>query len=153
VLLVSLEIPEAAARAATSWCADHGVRVLLNPAPTRPWAHELLDAATWITPNEHELQALGGVTVGGRAIVVETRGADGAVIHVERRVTVAAPKVDAVDTTGAGDCFNGVLAAALAEGLALEPAVRRAVEAASTSVTTPGARDGMPRRAGPAMPI
>jgi len=146
LLLVSLEIPRETAIAAALWCADHHVRVLLNPAPLRPWAHELLDAATWVTPNEHELASLGGVAVGGRATVVETRGADGAVIHLDSPVEVAAPQVDAVDTTGAGDCFNGVLAATLAEQTQLEPAVRRAVAAAARSVTAVGARTGMPRR-------
>ncbi|HEX6130733.1 MAG TPA: ribokinase [Actinomycetota bacterium] len=145
VLLVSLEIPEDTARAAADWCAGHDVRVLLNPAPMRPWARELLDAATWVTPNEHELAALGGAG-GLPSIVVETRGGAGAVIHGDPPTAIAPPPVDAVDTTGAGDCFNGVLAAALAEGLELEQAVRRAVDAAAMSVTSPGARAGMPRR-------
>jgi ribokinase len=60
---------------------------------------------------------------------------------------VSAPRVEAVDTTGAGDCFNGVFAAGLLEGLALELAVRRAVVAAAVSTTKPGAREGMPARA------
>ncbi|HSL12408.1 MAG TPA: ribokinase [Actinomycetota bacterium] len=146
VLLLSLEIPRETARAAVLWCADHPVRVLLNPAPMRPWAHELVRGATWVTPNEHELAAMGAVADDGPARIVETRGADGAVIHGDPTIVVPAPAVDAVDTTGAGDCFNGVLATALAEGLALEDATRRAVAAASTSVTAPGARGGMPHR-------
>jgi ribokinase len=144
VLLMSLEIPEQAARAAARWCSDHDVPVLLNPAPIRTWSHEVLALATWATPNELELAALGAASTG--ATIVETRGADGAVIHADLPVHVAAPAVDAVDTTGAGDCFNGVLAAGLAEGLGLEDATRRAVAAAARSVTAPGARNGMPRR-------
>ena len=147
ILLLSLEIPQETAHAAALWCADHPVRVLLNPAPMRPWAHELVRAATWVTPNEHELAAMGGLAETGRAAIVETRGAEGALIHGDPEVAVAAPAVEVVDTTGAGDCFNGVLAAALAGGLALEAAVRHAVAAATISVTSPGARDGMPRRA------
>jgi ribokinase len=103
-------------------------------------------SATWVTPNEHELSAMRDVAESGRATTVETRGAEGAVIHTDRPITIPAPAVDAVDTTGAGDCFNGVLATALAEGLSLEDAARRAVAAASRSVTVPGARGGMPRR-------
>jgi ribokinase len=146
VLLVSLEIPEATAKAATSWCADHDVRVVLNPAPIRPWARELLAHSAWVTPNEHELEALRGAIVDASPIVIETRGEAGAIVHTEPPVEVAAPAVRAIDATGAGDCFNGVLASALAEGLELEPAVRRAVVAAARSVTSPGARNGMPRR-------
>jgi ribokinase len=144
VLLMSLEIPREAARAAARWCSDHDVPVLLNPAPMRNWAHEVLALATWATPNEHELAALGAASTS--ATIVETRGAEGAVIHADPPVSVSAPAVDAVDTTGAGDCFNGVLAAALAEGLQLDDATRRAVFAAARSVTAPGARNGMPGR-------
>ena len=147
ILLVSLEIPRETAVAATLWCVDHDVRVLLNPAPMRSWSHELLASATWVTPNEHELAALGGVIVEGPALVMETRGEEGAIIHSDPPITVAAPAVHPVDATGAGDCFNGVLAAALVDGLELEQAVRRAVSAAAISVTSSGARDGMPRRA------
>jgi ribokinase len=146
VLLVSLEIPRETAIAAAQWCGDHDVRVLLNPAPMRPWTHELLVTATWATPNEHELAALGSAIAEATALVIETRGEEGAIIHTDPPVAIAAPAVRAVDATGAGDCFNGVLAAALAEGLELEAATRRAVGAATMSVTTPGARNGMPRR-------
>jgi ribokinase len=147
VFLVSLEIPEATALAAVRWCADHDVHVVLNPAPIRPWAHELLGASTYVTPNEHELAALGGaLNVSSSLVVVETLGATGAVIRRVPPTEIAAPHVQAVDTTGAGDCFNGVFAAALAEGLGLGDAVVRAVGAATVSVTARGARNGMPLR-------
>jgi ribokinase len=146
ILVLSLEIPHETAQAAALWCADHPVRVLLNPAPMRPWTHELVRAATWVTPNEHELAAMGGVAEIGSTTIVETRGAEGAVIHGDPPVVVPAPDVDVRDTTGAGDCFNGVLATAFAEGLALERAVRRAVTAAAMSVTSAGARNGIPHR-------
>jgi len=147
ILLMSLEIPRETALAAARWCADHNVRVLLNPAPIRPWTSELLAYPTWVTPNEHELAALGDAVADTTAIVIETRGEAGAIVHAQPPVEVAAPNVSAIDATGAGDCFNGVLAASLAEGLELEPALRRAVAAAARSVAAPGARDGMPRRA------
>ena len=146
VVLMSLEIPRQTAIAAARWCADHDVRLLLNPAPIRPWTNELLPHSTWVTPNEHELAALGDAIADATAIVIETRGEAGAIVHSESPVEVAAPAVRAIDATGAGDCFNGVLASALAEGLELEPAVRRAVSAAARSVAAPGARNGMPRR-------
>jgi len=146
LVLVSLEIPERTARAAMGWCHDHGVPTVLNPAPVRPWTHDLLSLATYATPNEHELATL-GVMPGG-VTVIETRGREGAVIHQDgKNDPVPAPSVDAVDTTGAGDCINGVLAARLAEGVPLGNAVRDAVVAASISVCVSGAREGMPTAA------
>jgi ribokinase len=79
-------------------------------------------------------------------VVIETRGADGAIIHADGSEHVSAPAVDAVDTTGAGDCFCGVFAACLAESRPLREAVERAVVAAAMSVRVAGAREGMPTR-------
>ena len=144
VVLVSLEVPERTARAALEWAHDHGVTAILNPAPPQPWARDLLGFATYVTPNEHERATLG--TIPGTTVVIETRGHEGAVVHRPdgSRHDVPAPSVDVVDTTGAGDCFNGVLAARLAWGADLSAAVRDAVIAASLSVGTAGAREGMP---------
>ena len=81
------------------------------------------------------------------AIVVETRGAEGVRIHDPAGVEEIPPfPANVVDTTGAGDCFNGVFAAGLLEGRLLREAVRRAVVAAALSVSRAGARDGMPTR-------
>jgi len=93
-----------------------------------------------------ELRDGGGT--GGRAVVV-TRGASGALVVRTDGATleVPAPAVTPLDTTGAGDTFNGALAADLANGLDLAEAVRRAVAAASLSTTRHGARGGMPTRA------
>lgn len=143
VLLVSLEVPEQAVRAALEWSRDRGVSTVLNPAPPHGWARELLALATFLTPNEHERSALGEIP--SEVVVIETRGAVGAVIDRDgARSHVSAPSVSVVDTTGAGDCFNGVLAGRLAEGCALEDAVADAVTAASISVSVAGAREGMP---------
>ena len=144
VLLVSLEVPERAARAAMGWSHDHGVTTVMNPAPPRPWTTDLVALATYVTPNEHEREALGATPPD--VVVIETRGAEGALIHHRDRTQepVPAPTVPVVDTTGAGDCFNGVLAAGLAWGTELSAAVRDAVVAASLSVGTAGAREGMP---------
>ena len=79
---------------------------------------------------------------------METRGAAGVRIHLGGATTdVQGVEVGAVDTTGAGDCFNGVLAAGLLQDLPLDEAVRRAVAAAAASVTVAGARAGIPTRA------
>jgi ribokinase len=145
VVLASLEVSHGAVRAAAAWCSEHQVPFVLNPAPVQPWAVEVAALATYVTPNEHERGALGGLPES--VIVVETRGPDGALIHrdgTEERVP--APGVQTVDTTGAGDCFNGVFAAGLAEGLEVAAAVQRATAAAALSVTKVGAREGMPTR-------
>jgi ribokinase len=144
VLLVSLEVQRQTARAASEWARDHRVITILNPAPPQPWARDLLGLSTYVTPNEHERTELG--VIPGHVVVIETRGAEGAVIHRPDgpEEPVPAPTVPVVDTTGAGDCFNGVLTAGLALGTELIAAVRDAVLAASLSVGTAGAREGMP---------
>jgi ribokinase len=145
VVLASLEVSHGAVRAAAAWCSEHGAPFVLNPAPSQPWAAELAAQADYVTPNEHELEVLGAL--GNGVVVVETRGPEGVVIRRgEDEETVEAPAVEAVDTTGAGDCFNGVFAAGLAEGLDAVHAGRRAAAAAALSVTKVGAREGMPRR-------
>jgi ribokinase len=143
VLLASLEVPERAVRAGLAWSRDHDVMVVLNPAPPHPWARDLTASAAYVTPNEHEREALGQIP--DDVVVIETRGADGAVIHRtgETDEHIPAPVVPVVDTTGAGDCFNGVLAAELASGAELATAVRTAVVAAALSVGVAGAREGM----------
>jgi ribokinase len=144
VLLVSLEVPERTVRTALEWGRDHDVTTVLNPAPPRPWAKDLAALSTYVTPNEHERGALGAIPPD--MVVIETRGADGAVIHHGdgTQEHIPAPPVPVVDTTGAGDCFNGVLVAGLAWDTELGAAVRDAVFAASLSVGTAGAREGMP---------
>jgi ribokinase len=145
VVLASLEVSRGAIEAAADWAQDRAVPLVLNPAPIQPWMAEVAKLAAYVTPNEHEREALGALPDG--VVVVETQGEEGVAIHrgsaVER---VEAPRVEAVDTTGAGDCFNGVFAAGLAEGLEAAAAARRAAAAAALSVTKPGAREGMPTR-------
>jgi ribokinase len=145
LVLVSLEVPERAAVAVGAWCRTNGVPLVLNPAPAKPWARTMLGSATYVTPNQGELPQLGDIPA--EVTVVETRGAGGARIHGDPSEDVPAPRVAVADTTGAGDCFSGVFAASLLEGLDLRGAVARAVTAAAISVTKPGARDGMPTRA------
>jgi ribokinase len=145
-VLASLEVPFEAVAAAAEWCRASGVPFILNPAPAHARVGELLELTSYVTPNEHELSTLGPLPAGVTAI--ETRGADGVAIHGPGGLDhVMAPAVAVVDTTGAGDSFNGVFAAGIVEGIPVRRAVERAVAAAALSVTRPGARDGMPWRA------
>jgi ribokinase len=158
-VLVSTEVADAAAIAAVRAALDAGVPCVLNPAPVTPAARQLLDSGALLTPNRGELTALLGDTdakpVEAQAAefarragttVIATLGADGALIATagSRPQPVPAGAVEARDTTGAGDAFNGVLAARLAGGAPLAEAVRWAVAAASLSVEAAGAREGMP---------
>jgi ribokinase len=158
VLLLQLETPLATVRAAAA--ATRGT-VVLNPAPPQALPDDLLAAVDVLVPNEHELRRLGGVpddapatpealTMMARGLaarsVVVTLGERGAlVVPADGPVLLQAPPpVQAVDTTGAGDCFCGALSSALDRGVELAEAVRYAVTAAALSTTGPGARGALP---------
>ncbi len=157
-LLVSTEIPDAAIAAAVRAGVAAGVRCVLNPAPVVDVVDELLDLGVVLTPNAGEAAAVAGSdgrdpaadarAIAGRtgAPVVVTLGGDGVVVaDPSGDVDHVPPRPATVrDTTGAGDTFNGVLAARLAAGDDLLTAVRTANVAASLSVTAVGARGGMP---------
>jgi ribokinase len=157
VLLLQLETPLETVQAAAA--ATRGM-VVLNPAPPQPLPPALLDRVDVLVPNEHELAQLAGAAdvdpapaalaalargLAARAVVV-TLGARGAlVVPAEGPALVQAPPpVEAVDTTGAGDCFCGALSSALDRGEQLAEAVRYAVTAAALSTTGPGARSALP---------
>jgi len=152
IVLLGHEVPDAAIAAG----ADRGGRVILNPAPAREIDPCVLAARPILTPNASEAAQLTGERepeAAARALaaktgapVLVTLGADGALLldgDIER---IPAPRVDVVDTTGAGDTVNGALAAELASGRELREAVRFALAAAALSTTAEGARGGMPRR-------
>ncbi len=145
VLLVGFEVVDAVVAEAVAVARGRGWPIIVNPAPARELPAALRASGAILVPNDGEAALLGGdaralaAVIGGPVVV--TMGADGArLIDGDRDVRVAAPEVVAVDTTGAGDVFAGVLAASLADRLELEAAVRRAVAAASRAVTVPGAR-------------
>jgi len=158
LVLASAEVALATLEAIATWCRAHDVPFVLNPAPFAPELRTLLDRVSIVTPNEREVAALAGIddplmaALSLRAdhpqlAVLVTLGADGVVVADESGETrIAAAPVEVVDTTGAGDCLNGVLAAGLLEGLKLRQAATRAVDAASLSTMVRGARDGMPTR-------
>jgi ribokinase len=170
VLIVQLEIPLDTVKHAIAVAKRHGTRTILNPAPVRsanPPGAALLTEVDVLTPNEHEAANLLGhsspdgldmTTVArrlvdrGPGLVIVTLGASGCLVAWRgSEMHVTAPKVTAVDTTAAGDCFTGALAVGLAEGMELGGAVQFAVRAASISVTRAGAQPSLPTRAEVAM--
>ena len=129
ILLLNNEIPEEVNLRASEIAEANGVRIVFNPAPSRPVSEALKRRVSLWTPNEFEDAALG--EVGGEVVI--TLGAKGCRIRSTGEV-VPAPAAKAVDSTGAGDTFNGVLAMRLAEGATLRDACIAANEAAAESV-------------------
>ena len=132
-------------------CYEAGVPVMLNPAPVAPVPPELLAKVTYLTPNEHEAAILfagqGKADILGRnqGKVIMTLGSKG-VAYAEKGQVYNVPgfKVQPVDTTGAGDTFNGAFAVARANGKNMDDSISFANAAAALSVQKLGAQGGMP---------
>jgi ribokinase len=162
IVLMQLEIPMETVHFAAIYAVKHGVKVILNPAPANTLPPKLLSCIDIITPNQSEAAMLSGINVTDAATaaqaavaihnlgvksVIITMGAMGCVIYDKGEITlVPAQKVEAVDTTAAGDVFCGALAVALAEGGTLFDAVNFASRAAAISVTRMGAQPSIPYR-------
>jgi ribokinase len=165
VFVTQLEQPRDAARRGLEIARAAGVATVLNPAPAAPLPAEMLALCDWVTPNESEAEALTGISVldpegaeaaarrlvamGPRGAVV-TLGAQGALLLDRDGRATHVPAFRAgpvVETTGAGDAFNGAFAVALAEGRPALDAVRFGCAAAGISVTRPGTAPSMPARA------
>ncbi len=157
MVLLTPEIPEAAFAQAVRMAKDHGARLVINPAPFFPWVRPYLADAWLLTPNRSEACAMLGcaqealMDALARAPyprMVVTLGSEGAACVEDGKVTrIPAVPVQAVDTTGAGDCLNGALCAFLLSGDALPAAAQKAVRAASLSVSRAHVLDAMPYRA------
>ncbi|WP_410601522.1 ribokinase [Amycolatopsis sp. lyj-90] len=152
IVVLSLEIPLETVEHAVAKAAEAGVRTLLNLSPAAELSAKTLQSLDVLLVNEHEAAfLLGGeadfprlLDLGPKAAVV-TLGAKGAAVVTADGVTeVSSPKVEAVDTTGAGDAFAGALATALAKGEELADAARWAVKVAAITVTRQGAQPSYP---------
>ncbi len=162
ILLMQIEIPEETICYATDIAYKAGVKVILNPAPASALPPELYRKLYMITPNRTEAQILSGISINdiesakkaaliiaakGVKIVLITLGDKGALILEDGKFTyVEAHRVDAVDTTAAGDVFNGAVCVGISEGMSIEKAVRFATVASSISVTRMGAQTSIPAR-------
>lgn len=160
LLLMQLEVPLATVVYAASFAKKKGKKVILNPAPAATLPDALLQGLYLITPNETEAEILTGIAVTdeksahhaaqelknrGIENVIITLGSKGAWVSAgEYNCLVTAPKVKAIDTTAAGDIFNGALAYAIAQNLDWLAAVNMACKAASISVTRMGAQASAP---------
>jgi ribokinase len=157
MVLAQLEIPIATVTWLAERCAEFGVPFMLDPAPAAPLPPALLSKITWFTPNNTEAvfyaggeesteQTLARFFAMGMHNVILKQGSDGAIIAGDDgfRHRVDAFKVKAVDTTAAGDAFNGAFAVALMRGLSPDHSAQFAAAAAAISVTRPGAQVSMP---------
>lgn len=162
VVLLQLEIPLETVTAAAKLAKKHGASVILNPAPAQKLPSELANSLDYLTPNESEAEILCGVCVGTEAsidqaaeqlrqksgaTVIITLGPSGVFLCDEGvKSRIPSFRVQPVDSTAAGDVFNGALAVALAEGRPIFEAIRFAQAAAAISVTRLGAQPSAPHR-------
>jgi ribokinase len=161
-ILIQLEIPLATVEYIATVATLHGTKIILNPAPACELPADLFKNISVITPNKKEAEMLSGITISdmksvkeaariikakGVDTVIITLGAEGAFLYNDViEEMIAAPEVTAVDTTAAGDVFNGALSVALSENVSIKDAVNFACHAAALSVTKFGAQASAPKR-------
>lgn len=157
IVLVQLEIPLDVVEYIVNICKENNIKIILNPAPATKLNRNMIENSTYITPNEHELKIIFGETKDENIDkiiasypnkLIVTQGSKGVKYHNGKEiVNIPAFKIDTkdiVDTTGAGDTFNGALAASLTRGDDLEQAIKFANKAAALSITKLGAQTAMP---------
>ena len=153
IVLLQHEIPQETIEYVIGLCAEHGVKVVLNPGPARPVRREILEKVTYLTPNEHETVILFGNDRSFEELMraypeklVITQGSRGVSTCLKNGEVVLVParKAKVVDTTGAGDTLNGAFTVALTEGRSITDALAFANTAAGLSTEKFGAQGGMP---------
>ncbi len=162
VMLIQLEIPMETVRSAAQYARDKGLLVILNPAPANGSVADIFHLIDVITPNENEAEMLSGIRIkdlpsarraaerlqqlGVKSVIITLGKQGAAVLHEGKFRHIPAPVVDTVDSTAAGDVFNGALATGLADGRTIEEAVAFACNAAAIAVTRLGAQSSIPYR-------
>ncbi|MHA1232487.1 MAG: ribokinase [Candidatus Helarchaeota archaeon] len=163
IVLLQNEIPDTTNIRAISISNDLNIPCILNPAPgpKKPLQNDVLKKIKFLTPNKNELELVSGKKIGsendlkiigqeliskGVENVIITLGTKGALyINSNDSIIIPAYKVKAIDTVGAGDCFNGYLGAMLASGKSILDSIKIASAAAAISVTRRGAQPSIPR--------
>ncbi len=162
ILLMQLEIPIASIEQVAKNAKQNHQKMIINPAPAQKLSDELLNGLFLLTPNETEASILTGIHVVDEVTAVEaaniflTKGVQNVIITLgkqgayfqnnEEHFLVAAPIVQALDTTAAGDTFSGAIAVAITEDKSWKQAIEFAVKAASIAVTRLGAQASVPYR-------
>jgi ribokinase len=162
LILMQLEIPLETVTYVANMAFEAGKKVILNPAPAAIISDDLLSKLYMITPNETEAELITGIAVKddasailaahnlyerGVSVIIITLGSKGALLYMGGEAQlIPSLKVEAVDSTAAGDVFNGAIAVAISEGFTIEEAVKFACKAAAISVTRLGAQSSAPNR-------
>lgn len=152
LVLLQQEIPSETVEAIVDFCYQHQIPTVLNPAPARSISQNVIDKVTYLTPNEHEFEELfpqltmseGLVKYPNKLII--TVGSKGVLFNNgQEEILVPSYQVTPVDTTGAGDTFNGAFSVALTNQLSVAESIRFGNLAASLSIQKFGAQGGMPK--------
>lgn len=165
LLLLQLETPLPTVQAVLALAADRGAVSILDPAPAQTLSREILKNVAWLTPNQSEAALLLGqpdlspanydeadaiasrlLELGPKSVILKLGAMGSFVATANFRGPIPGFVVDAIDTTAAGDTFNGALAVGLAEGMPIETAARFANAAGALSVTRMGAQSSIPNR-------
>lgn len=151
IVIVQNELPQPVIDEIITFCFENGIKTIYNPAPARVVATEILEKATYFTPNESEFHQLFPdltITEGLEKYpnqLILTMGSKGVYFNDgEKEVRIPSYKVVPVDTTGAGDTFNGAFAVALSKGMRVQSSIQFGNLAASLSIQKMGAQGGMP---------
>src|SRR6476660_9913319 len=162
MILTQLEVPFDVVEQVAGFACSHNIPLLLDPAPARELPTQLMQDATWVTPNEVEIrhllngaganpnEALAAEQLAAKGVrnIVVKLGSRGVLLKQENQTAIPVPgfPVKAVDTTGAGDAFNGAFAVGLLSGKSPVQSAKFANAVAAISVTRPGAQPSMPTR-------
>lgn len=153
IVLLQHEIPQETIEYVISICADHEIKVVLNPGPARPVTQKIIEQVSYLTPNEHETGIIFGNEKSFEELMkqypeklVITQGSRGVSTCLKNGQVLLVParKAEVVDTTGAGDTLNGAFTVAITEGKEIQDALAFANVAASLSTEKFGAQGGMP---------
>ena len=160
IVLLQLEIPIESVVKAVEVCQQKGCRIMLDPAPAQALPESVYKGTYLLTPNRNEAELLSGILISDRGSVTcaaekllmsgvtnvaITLGSQGVFFaNAENKQFLEATSVSAVDTTAAGDCFNGAVVAKLSQGCSLVEGIKSGILASSICVTRHGAQDAMP---------